>query len=823
MIVDAKTLSRCNFERADYMNLQWRVEGDTLIISGNGNMENYSFGLFGGKAPWNSQRKSVKKIVIESGVTSIGNRAFDDYKNMTSITIPEGITSIGESAFNNCKSLTAITLPSSVLSIGDYAFDDCHELKSVNLSEELRTIGQSAFNDCKSLTEITLPKNLIEIADKTFDSCKNLKTVNFPSRLKAIGEYAFWQCESLREIILPEGLVSIGEDAFWNCKSLVEVKIPVSVQSVGKKVFGLCANLKRIYYAGSVDNEKNLLKDNKAQIIRYSPTPAPKAEPVKVESKIVPTPAQIKLETPPEVVTKIHWKFVGNTLTISGNGDIENYSDENKSPWLIADKTIEKVVIESGVTSIGDNAFKGCWDLKSADISETVKSIGNNAFDDCRKLELINLPKKLSSIGDNAFHNCLSLTDIVIPAGVNSVGNNIFSECIKLQKIYHKYDDLRLARKLREGNNANLEYYENPPVIMPRKSAVEITPARISTPSIKIEIAPKVEDDIHWKLEGDTLRIFGTGKMNDNEPMQQERWIKRRGEIKKLAIESGITHIGNYAFFGCYNLNSLTIADTVISIGKNAFDSCRSLTRVSLPKNITAIGDCVFRDCSDLKEIVIPKNEPPFDGRLVQRNSARLICYTSSFAPTPTIHITNIGKKSALGDIVFIANYGCDNLGNLNYTWSDSSDTCPYKIVHSPANDGIFRKLMEDYKSRNKSFDVFFNEFTDIMKANRMRISRIPGSALAQAEIKFCNDTKGLVWDTIFSAHNITHFWVFDAVKYWYEKQGGLNELRGKSLDVFNPLNILRGYNIQELVLTNSPRQKSGDSAIINQCLKIKV
>lgn len=104
-------------------NLTWKFDDATLTISGNGDMDDY---IISDEAPWDSLRESIKKVVIESGVTTIGERAFSWCKNLTSVTIPESVTMIGDWAFRWCESLKEIHYPSgrgfeNILSKGNNA------------------------------------------------------------------------------------------------------------------------------------------------------------------------------------------------------------------------------------------------------------------------------------------------------------------------------------------------------------------------------------------------------------------------------------------------------------------------------------------------------------------------------------------------------------------------------------------------------------------------------------------------------------------------------------------------------------------------------
>jgi hypothetical protein len=131
-------------------NLTWMLEEDgTLTISGTGTMTDYTY-----YAPWRSYAFRIITVIIENGVTSIGNGAFSECRNLTSVTIPESVTSIENDAFHNCYSLTSVTIPGSVTSIGNDAFYYCSSLTSVTIPESVTRIGNYAFYNCRSLTSI---------------------------------------------------------------------------------------------------------------------------------------------------------------------------------------------------------------------------------------------------------------------------------------------------------------------------------------------------------------------------------------------------------------------------------------------------------------------------------------------------------------------------------------------------------------------------------------------------------------------------------------------------------------------------------------------
>ena len=258
VVVFAQTSGTCG------SNLTWTLDDNgTLTISGTGDMENWGYPNPSG-APWKS--KSIKDIVIENGVTSIGNRAFYDCSSLTSITIPNSVTSIGNDAFEWCSSLTSITIPNSVTSIGNHAFDGCSSLTNITIPSSVTSIGNRAFYDCSSLTSIAIPKGVTSIGDYAFESCSSLTSITIPNSVTSISWGMFWGCSSLTNVTIPNGVTSIGNYAFRDCSNLTSVIIPDSVTSIGWGEFYSCNNLKDVYYSGNEEQWKsiNIGRDNEA-------------------------------------------------------------------------------------------------------------------------------------------------------------------------------------------------------------------------------------------------------------------------------------------------------------------------------------------------------------------------------------------------------------------------------------------------------------------------------------------------------------------------------------------------------------------------------
>ena len=248
----------------------WSLDSDgVLTISGNGKMKDYSFNE---RKPWGT---SITKVVIENGVTSIGNWAFENCfsltsitildgvryigncaflccDSLTSVTIPDGVTSIGDKAFYGCTSLTSVTIPDSVTSVGNQAFFYCTSLTSVTIPDSVTSIGLSAFEDCTSLTSITIPNSVTSVGNRAFYNCTSLTSITIPDSVTSIGNSAFQNCTSLKSVTIGNGVTRIGQSAFEDCTSLTSITIPDSVTSIGNYAFEDCTWLTSVTIGNGV-------------------------------------------------------------------------------------------------------------------------------------------------------------------------------------------------------------------------------------------------------------------------------------------------------------------------------------------------------------------------------------------------------------------------------------------------------------------------------------------------------------------------------------------------------------------------------------------
>ena len=150
-----------------------------------------------------------------------------------------------------------------------------------------------------------------------------------------------------------------------------------------------------------------------------------------VFSACVTASAEVNTATSGTCGENLTWSIEDGMLTISGTGSMTDYEDKSSPFYNRTD--IGAVTIKNGVTSIGDNAFKGWTKLAYIyNIPSSVTSIGEDAFYGCTGLMDITIPNSVTSIGDYAFNKCTGLTGIKIPSSVTRIGKYAFGNCINI-------------------------------------------------------------------------------------------------------------------------------------------------------------------------------------------------------------------------------------------------------------------------------------------------------------------------------------------------------------------------------------------------------
>ena len=230
LVVGAGTMFADSGKCGDH--LTWTLNDNVLTISGTGAMWDYD----SEEPTWTPYIASIKSVVIENGVTSIGSYAFDGCEAMTAVDIPNSVTVLEDAAFARCKALTSITIPDNVTSIGSWAFQDCVALTTVKIGSGVTELGNSVFAECSAITSITC--NALTpptCGDDCFLNVKKSIPVYVPKGTGAnYGKAVGW--EAFTNIQEATGIESVQQSAVRSQKVLRNGQIFIEK---GGKVYGV--------------------------------------------------------------------------------------------------------------------------------------------------------------------------------------------------------------------------------------------------------------------------------------------------------------------------------------------------------------------------------------------------------------------------------------------------------------------------------------------------------------------------------------------------------------------------------------------------------
>lgn len=463
------------------------------------------------------------------------------------------LTKIQADAFESNMNLKNVIIPKTVKEIGYWAFSSCENLVGIKIDEDsaLTKIGKQAFYGCSNLDNITIPDTVIEIGFGAFD-----RTIWYDK--KPYGEiyinnvlYSYkGEMPENTNIVIKEGTISIVARCFDNKKNLVNIEIPDTVVYIGDYAFDDCTGL-------------------------------------------------TSMEVPNSVTYMGEEAFSGcNNLTsvkLSDNlKEIKDYSFSG------CDK-LQDINIPNAVTNIGKGAFSNCSSLKKVSISNPIE-IKDNTFYQCSNLEEVQLLGGALGIGDNAFYSCIKLSDITILDvseeydGKYSIGANSFSKCQSLTEITIPKNFTRIG----SGAFSDCSNLEKVNILgsMEFIGAGAFYGTKISSGFVEKHIRDK--DIVSFVIEE------GVGQIGDYTFLGAEN-------LKSVHIPSTVYHITEKAFYGCNNLETVTISqdnpcftiEDGIIYNKNKTILIRCLpgknTKVEIPNTVTEIEEYAFMGCSKLK------------------------------------------------------------------------------------------------------------------------------------------------------------------------------------------------------------------------------
>jgi hypothetical protein len=365
-------------------------------------------------------------------------------------------------------------------------------------------------------------------------------------------------------------------------------------------------------------------------------------------------------------------------LTIGGTGAMEDYSFYDKAPWYEYMYSINRVVIQKGITSIGKNAFWDCEYLTGVTIPEGVESIGDYAFSICKRLRRITIPDGVTHIGRGAFWSCVRLVDITLPEsatsigeGATSIGDGAFEDCDAIENIALPSGMTSIAARTFSGCRA----LKN--IVIP-DGVTSIGEHAFSYCGLTdIMIPENVEYIGEWAFRGCE-------------------------KLESIVIPDGITSIGDYTFCECSSLTDITLPESVESIGKHAFEKS-SITNITFSDNVTSIGESAFAQCNQLTDVYYGGSEEKWKEIDISISNDPLI--------NATIHYNYSGTEEKPSKEFEFKKDNLSFLNNRGYFFSFED-----RFVHAVNQTILLKPFSESTQNTNYSYRISNEKFNQLIE-----------------------------------------------------------------------------------------------------------
>jgi len=527
-------------------SVKWRLEGDTIIFSGTGELL---------KGSWTN--KVFKHVVIEDGITELDWFAFSQNENIESLIIPGSVEiAVG---FANCKNLKSITLAEGIKIIEEYAFTEC-AIEKIVIPDSVTYIGSSAFAMCENLKEIEYNGILERCGSFVFEDTPWLENKQKEYPLVILSNTLVDASEAMGEVVVPNGITLIGDYAFFKNESVTSVIMPEGIKSIGWRAFNDVALLKKLTFKGSIEtiaNEAFIGCDSLTEIVF------------------------------PEGMVSIGYEAFAVCNSLEKVVFPESLKELGVRAFLGCDKLIDVVIPES-FTGFGGDDFAGTAWLEAKKKENPIVVVNGVLIDATGVEGSLVIPEGVTHIASYACYESKYITDVIIPEGVTHIDSCAFSGCHLLASVTVPESVSYIDEHTAFGA------YKKPIVIYGKKGSY--AEKYVKNYYLEGELTFEPVFDYTWRLERDTVIISGTGKLEEG------AW--RNAVFKNVIIEEGIKEIGAFAFSNCEKLESVVIPSTVKTV--IGFDGCKNLRSVTFTKGIEFIDECAFERCTALEKIVIP-------------------------------------------------------------------------------------------------------------------------------------------------------------------------------------------------------------------------
>ena len=596
-----------------------------------------------------SNCKALVSVNIGRGVTTIGASAFKN-SGLTELTVPGNVKTIGTGAFNNCTDLTKATFAdgenkvvgadtfsgcpklntvnfgNSVTAIGDSAFNGCTELKTVTIGKGVTTIGASAFANSGLTGNLVIPGNVKNIntgafsgctvssvefgsgsgtviGTNVFKDCTVLSSVKFGSSVKTIGNFAFNGCSGLTNITLGSGVTTIGASAFVGSGLTGELVIPGNVQTIYDSAFNGCTGITKVTFAGG--SNKTIGNSAFNGCTGLKTVTLGSGVTTIGASAFVDTGLNCTIDMPASLRTIGNNAFentaitgvkLNSGLTTIGNAAFKGCTSLNGTvtiPGTVKARNnfgtesfagctaLDTVIIENGVTAVNNNAFENSG-VSSVTIPNTVGYIYNSAFAGCTSLNSVTLNEGLITIYGNAFNGCSVLSNITIPRSVININSGAFSGT--------NISNVKFADTNAKWDNGSGEVLKASGGTIPLSSLT----GNCSRPLSFAEARPRIKNGGNIKVA-----IANTQELTELGNIIKDM---RSGSLR-LDLRTDVSSIPSATFANCLYLTEIIISGNVTSIGKMAFANDSRLNSVTLPASISTISRQTFGSCDALSSV----------------------------------------------------------------------------------------------------------------------------------------------------------------------------------------------------------------------------
>lgn len=533
-------------------DVNWSYADGVLTLSGTGATAT-DYGKTG--QPWQSYMTQITKVVVEEGVTVLGQRLFFGASALTDVTIPKGVTTIGAECFRE-TAIAAIDLPDTLTEVGNGAFRLCKNLKSVTFPDSLTTLGRTVFYDDSSLTSVTLgskDSKLTTMGDQVFTNAKALTELTVPASLTKLtaddkGKGSFYKVSAT-------AITFLGTQAQWHAL----VKQDTALQTDALTV--TCSDGKYVY--GSY------------------------VEPTDPTDPVEPTDPE-KPENPCGKTGDIDWTLDLDTgvLTLSGKGKTADYKNKSGQPWNDYKLSVKKVVIEEGVTYLGDRLFYEDKNLTEVVFpATTLTTIGEGTFRACDGLTEITLPDSLTTIKRVAFYQSINLKKVVLgseKSRLTTLNDQTFTKCNALTEIVMPASVVHLEGTMTTGpfHVTPLETITYLGTIAQYKALLAGTNnagaanaiENMNTARLLVHCTDgdyrygQIGGGLSYAISGTALLLNydgeGTGLMDDFTSFGETPWAAQAGTITRVVLKYGVKRLGANAFSGLTGVKDVVFFGT---------------------------------------------------------------------------------------------------------------------------------------------------------------------------------------------------------------------------------------------------------------------